>query len=609
MPCYSLAGQVVNGVFTLFTSTGGNDYSGRQPGTGYPSKAQALDSFALPQSGSWYTGGNGGYSAGPSKVYKINAVTKAVSLLATAPVNSVYRSVSVPPQPRVTAGCAPGTFGSLDPGCAFSCPNTCAACPLGTYKSTFGSSSCTACPAGQYTAQTGSVSAAACTVCAPGFFVVNNSLGVTSCAACPIGTYSATGGATSCTPCRSGTTTAQVGSAVCSICAAGFAGVPSNPSTGSSNGCCPCAAGAFSATPNATACVLCPAGEYSQALSSTSCSVCNAGNFSAPGSSACTACPAGSFTSSAHASTCVLCPAGTYNELLDQTSCTACQAGSVSSAVGAASKSTCAVCGLGFFAELPGLLSCTQCPIGTSTPANGSTSISSCSLCDTAANFVGTGVNSSGCVCASGFYLALATCVQCPAKTAYSPEGSTSPSNCSEALLSSSQAAASFATPLSVGGVVGIVIALFAVGLLVLLVVRRSRAAQARALAVMKKEVETAKAAADAANAFMPETSTLGSGGASGAAAAAVQALDKETLLLPWSELEPDMTFTPLFGGFGVVLRATWRGSKLVALKMPLVAIKYGGLPPRHCSSRKPRASSWRKTAAPTTSLCAFTAS
>ena len=52
-----------------------------------------------------------------------------------------------------------------------------------------------------------------------------------------------------------------------------------------------------------------------------------------------------------------------------------------------------------------------------------------------------------------------------------------------------------------------------------------------------------------------------------------------KTISIPWSSLEPDLSFSPMFGGFGVVFRAKWHGEKPVAVKVPIFSIKYGGLP------------------------------
>jgi len=56
-------------------------------------------------------------------------------------------------------------------------------------------------------------------------------------------------------------------------------------------------------------------------------------------------------------------------------------------------------------------------------------------------------------------------------------------------------------------------------------------------------------------------------------------ALDSGFSAIEWTELEPDLDFAPIFGGFGVVLRAQWRGGRRVAVKVPLFALKYGELP------------------------------
>ena len=113
MPCYALTGRVENGVLALYTSTSGNDYSGKQPGTGYP--------------------GNGGYKLGSSKVYKVNTATKAVSVVVTAQTNTVYRAVAIPPQQRGNYTCPQGYYGTTyDLTCSYDCCTKCTpTCPAG----------------------------------------------------------------------------------------------------------------------------------------------------------------------------------------------------------------------------------------------------------------------------------------------------------------------------------------------------------------------------------------------------------------------------------------------------------------------------------------------
>ena len=100
MPCYSLSGRVENGVFVLYTSTSGNDYSSKAPNSvPYPS------TVPFPATG---VDGNGGYKTGTSKLYKVNTATKAVTAVVTAPANTVYRSVAIPPQQRGNYTCPAG---------------------------------------------------------------------------------------------------------------------------------------------------------------------------------------------------------------------------------------------------------------------------------------------------------------------------------------------------------------------------------------------------------------------------------------------------------------------------------------------------------------------
>ena len=365
MPCYSLAGQVVNGVFTLFTSTGGNDYSGRQPGT-YPNAAQPLNASALPQTGVWYSGGNGGYSAGPSKVYSVNTATKAVKLIRTAPANTVYRSVAIPPQPRFNGSACPPGYSGLPTNssvCAFgpTCVAPCKPCPLGTYSSIIGAAVCTTCPSGTYTAQVGGSSVSSCSVCAPGYRGIELSAGSSAgcsqcpagtsslanssaCTACPAGTYAPTAGMAACTPCALGLTTTNLvtGStspAACTICAAGYSGpnpatsadccvicpVGSYADTAGSTSCTTCQRGTWTAGPgsvNASACAICSPGFFgyvsygidaSSGCATTGCQICPAGNYASAGATACVLCPPGTVAGASGSSSCTSCPANTYS--------------------------------------------------------------------------------------------------------------------------------------------------------------------------------------------------------------------------------------------------------------------------------------------------------
>jgi hypothetical protein len=107
MPCYGLAGRVENGVFQLYTSTSGNDYSGKQPNSKpYPSKVTPTGFEAG-------TDGNGGYALGPSKLYRINTATKAVNAVLSAQPNTVYRAVAIPPQQRANYTCPDGFASTL----------------------------------------------------------------------------------------------------------------------------------------------------------------------------------------------------------------------------------------------------------------------------------------------------------------------------------------------------------------------------------------------------------------------------------------------------------------------------------------------------------------
>jgi len=90
---------------------------------------------------------------------------------------------------------------------------TCTACPIGTYKMSWGSGVCTSCPPGMSSSTTG---ATRCSACPAGSF--SGSVGSQVCTQCPVDTWSMIN-ATQCSTCPSGTTTdgktSSVSSASC----------------------------------------------------------------------------------------------------------------------------------------------------------------------------------------------------------------------------------------------------------------------------------------------------------------------------------------------------------------------------------------------------------
>jgi len=78
----------------------------------------------------------------------------------------------------------------------------------------------------------------------------------------------------------------------------------------------------------------------------------------------------------------------------------------------------------------------------------------------------------------------------------------------------------------------------------------------------------------------LPPSATRSSRGASAAPVSASAPMPQaDTVAIPWSHLEPDLGFVPLFGSFGVIFRATWRGTKRVAVKVPRAAVVHGLMP------------------------------
>jgi len=131
-PCFSLAGRVENGALNLYTST----VDGGSAVFGYPT-----------------AGVGGGKRAASSKIYRvvINAATSAgtVTLVATAPANTQFRGVTLPPYQRANLTCPSGAYAvTTDLACVGSkCCNTCkTSCPVGMYLvptcNTFGDNQC-----------------------------------------------------------------------------------------------------------------------------------------------------------------------------------------------------------------------------------------------------------------------------------------------------------------------------------------------------------------------------------------------------------------------------------------------------------------------------------
>jgi len=86
--------------------------------------------------------------------------------------------------------CIAGGFGV---GAGILTMQSCAPCPVGTYKASPSPSSCSACPAGQTATSTGSTTC----VCAPGFTGPSGG----PCTACPSNTYKSAAGSAACTAC------------------------------------------------------------------------------------------------------------------------------------------------------------------------------------------------------------------------------------------------------------------------------------------------------------------------------------------------------------------------------------------------------------------------
>ena len=282
----------------------------------------------------------------------------------------------------------------------------CAACPVGTFKSTRGSANCTQCPAGTASVALNATSNATCATCPAGFYAL---AGSANCTHCPANSDTLGNRSTSVTAC---------------LCDPGYTGNNGGP-------CQACRAGTFKPDAGNASCTLCPVGSASNATSATSngtCGRCPGGSYAPEGSAVCASCPANSQSaggssgsedacecspgfSGANGQTCSSCPAGTFKDMPGSGNCTLCPAGTASAAENATSNATCGVCPVGTYAA-PGSVACTPCPVHMSTHANGSTVVTDCRCVP---GF--TGDDGGPCAaCPRGFFkptLGNATCSQC----------------------------------------------------------------------------------------------------------------------------------------------------------------------------------------------------
>jgi hypothetical protein len=335
---------------------------------------------------------------------------------------------------------------------------TCAACPVGTFKEAVGNASaagagcallsgCCACGANETTLFAGSVHSDAC-VCLPGFAGLG-------CAPCAVGFYKAATSDAACEACPPGATTVFERSVALADCVAapGFFGDSSSSSFQ------PCAAGSYKPTTGSGSCTPCPAGSTSPAASTSeqacACSLpgwrasvspesgfcaCQPG-FARNGSGWCQPCAANFFCTGGDAppaacppdaasppgsgavaacacnagyagngQACAACAAGTYENMTSH-ACVACPANS-SSPAASASAAACA-CNAGYTG--PNGQACTACAVGTYKATQGADACQACATFETTASTAS--VSAAACVCQAGAGLSSGACAACPAGT------------------------------------------------------------------------------------------------------------------------------------------------------------------------------------------------
>ncbi|KAL4420791.1 hypothetical protein ABPG75_010447 [Micractinium tetrahymenae] len=248
-----------------------------------------------------------------------------------------------PSEKSACASCRPGYFmtaarASLNTTDA----NSCLACPVHTYRPTFGASSCLRCPPGTQTANTGNIE---CTACLLGYY--NNQQGQ-ACVAAPEGTFVNTTGALVPTPCLAGSWNNEL----------------------AQDSCMPCSPGRYSNTVGGKECKTCAVGTYS-AGQDTKCLDCRPGYFSPAGAAACSPCKPGTFAPDPKSATCKLCRKGFQCPTAGMRTAGPCPKGTYANKEGTA---LCAPCPSEHLlpwwrhrSQPGGVLSCLKCPAGTDT--------------------------------------------------------------------------------------------------------------------------------------------------------------------------------------------------------------------------------------------------
>lgn len=219
--------------------------------------------------------------------------------------------------------------------------------------------------------------------------------GGSACLDCPIAFYANTTGQTTCAACGANMTTDASGadSAELCICLTGFYHNHTN------------------ATPDTHECFRCDPGYYSEALNQHVCTKCPAGQHNNhsdhfDNSTYCTQCPANtySFEGAVDCNPCVHATSPAGSTALANCSC--------DPGYAAQPSGYCSACAAGTYKEEPGSTSCTKCPAGTTSNLTASTSIENCTACP------------------KDTYRSEDDDTCQPCQNAVSPEGSSTPANC-----------------------------------------------------------------------------------------------------------------------------------------------------------------------------------
>ncbi|EKX31733.1 hypothetical protein GUITHDRAFT_122074 [Guillardia theta CCMP2712] len=358
--------------------------------------------------------------------------------------DGTYSTVLASPSPTVCTDC-PEHSTSFQPSLAYvsSCvcvpgytggSGACSACPIGTYKATYGADYCSLCPNNTYSEAVAANASATCLDCRSNSISpagTGNRMGCEcvkgfayvpvwdECKGCFPGTYKSEVSNRACVICPNSTYNPDHASQQLSDCRAcrNFSFAPAG-SISSANCSCLLAYADVAGT-----CVFCLPGYVAR---TSGCELCPAGSIGDDSRLNCIACQPGKFSSN-RSTACYDCAVGSYQQLSNQTFCSACRAGSYSAAIGANSSVTCRNCSAGYHSPFAGSSVCQQCPGGYASTvgsaecvpcAPGTVSLPGSGVCDDceAGRYQPEPAKTSCLTCGTGRYqdsLAGTSCIAC----------------------------------------------------------------------------------------------------------------------------------------------------------------------------------------------------